>query len=489
MKKYLMSLAALMITLSATVLTSCNPKNEPENVVTPGEITPEPGTHVETLTIAFPEQTQTRVAIDGSYNLTGWELGDEVTLVRTSFEVTYSEFGAEGPVEYIFNVERIYTFSCTNAANGTFTGTIDDGWSVNDCQLAFYNAKDFTTNGRSEFYFSPKSRASQNMKDVVMLVAKNDGEGNFEMEIFGSILQVTNNTGADITASVKYSWAGYGRYYDCSQIDCYDSGFDVFGTNIGANLNHQITLSKDAPTYVYIPVLNLNGGNAQYAVGLSAAGDAANECSIVPFKTNPANAKLFKKTLTPATTGAASVLESAGCPNNECGWVQLWENGPKWAVFNVGVTDGNAESYGSRYAWGGAQADVDDHNTGSGSFTLSSGSDTSTRLWGSSWRTPTRAEYEALLTNCDVEWVTINGVNGRKYTGKNTYSTNHVFFPVATYNYGAPIYEGNAYYWTSVSDGSDFAYTFNFGSNHQYVYYGDRYPRSCLLSVRAVRAE
>lgn len=80
-----MSLAALMITLSATVLTSCNPKNEPENVVTPGEITPEPGTHVETLTIAFPEQTQTRVAIDGDHNLTGWEDGDEVTLVRTSF--------------------------------------------------------------------------------------------------------------------------------------------------------------------------------------------------------------------------------------------------------------------------------------------------------------------------------------------------------------------------------------------------------------------
>lgn len=487
MKKYLMSLAALMITLSATVLTSCNPKNEPENVVTPGEITPEPGTHVETLTIAFPEQTQTRVAIDGSYNLTGWELGDEVTLVRTYYEVTYGEFGAEGPEERIFNVEGTYTFTCTNAANGTFTGTMPDPWTVNDCQLAFYNATGFDTNGMDYLFFSPKSRASQNMKDVVMLVAKNDG-GNFVMEIFGSILQVTNNTGADITASVKFSWFGY-RYYDCNQIFYDGTDFYDFETNIIADVNHPITLSKDAPTYVFIPVYNLNGGDEDFAVGLSAEGDAANECSIVPFKTNPGNAKLFKKTLTPATTGAAPVLESAGCPNNECGWVQLWENGPKWAVFNVGVTDGNSESYGSRYAWGGAQTDVDDHNTGSGSFTLSSGSDTSTRLWGSSWRTPTRAEYEALLTNCDVEWVTINGVNGRKYTGKNTYSTNHVFFPVATYNYGAPIYEGNAYYWTSVSDGSDFAYTFNFGSNHQYVYYGDRYPRSCLLSVRAVLAE
>ncbi len=174
-----MSLAALMITLSATVLTSCNPKNEPENVVTPGEITPEPGTHVETLTIAFPEQT--RVAIDGSYNLTGWELGDKVTLVRTYYEEDWGG-DAGGEVFYTFNVEDTYTFTCTNAANGTFTGTMRDPWSVEDCQLAFYNAENFTTNGRDEFYFSPKTRASQNMKDVVMLVAKNDG-GNGDLRL------------------------------------------------------------------------------------------------------------------------------------------------------------------------------------------------------------------------------------------------------------------------------------------------------------------
>lgn len=288
-----MSLAALMITLSAIALTSCSKKdNEPENVVTPEVVTPEPGTHVETLTIAFPNQEQTRVAIDSDNNLTGWELGDEVTLVKTTFETERQDFMSET----VFIVEGAYTFTCTNAANGTFTGTLPVGTYVNDCQLAFYNATDFDTERTCRLYFSPKTRASQNMKDVVMMVAKNDGDGNFEMEILGSILKVSNYTGADITASVKYriSGADYGwcEYYLNNQIYCDDQGNydDRFEVNIHANRKNAFTLSSTAPTYVYIPVHD----EANYAVGLSAENDAADECSIVPFKTNPAKAKLFK---------------------------------------------------------------------------------------------------------------------------------------------------------------------------------------------------
>lgn len=441
-----MSLAALMITLSASMLTSCS-NEEFNEVVTPEVETPQPGTHVETLTIAFPDQTQTRVAMDGDHNLTGWELGDKVTLVRTFYDVMYGEFGPEGSS---FTVDGTYTFTCTNAANGTFTGTMPNGYTVNDCQLAFYNATGFDTDGSCSLCFSPKTRASQNMKDVVMLVAKNDGEGNFEMEIFGSILQVTNNTGADITASVKYSWFGSGRYYDYNEIVYNDPDFGDFGTNAGADVNHPITLSKDAPTYVYIPVLNLNGGNAQYAVGLSAAGDAENECSIVPFKTNPGNAKLFKKTLTPATTGTAPVPESAGCLNNECGWVQLWENGPKWAVFNVGVTDGKPESYGGYFAPIG---------------------DTEVPQWGNKWRMPDEAELLALLNSekCTATWVgDYNGVKGLLCTGKvgTIYAGNSVFFPAA-----GSTYDGNPQ--SDVNDickyrGSYTRYLF-FGEGNQFV--------------------
>lgn len=338
------------------------------------------------------------------------------------------------------------------------------------------------------------------MKDVVMLVAKNDGEGNFEMEIFGSILQVTNNTGADITASVKYSWAGYGRYYDCIQIDCNDSGFDDFRTGIGANLNHQITLSKDAPTYVYIPVYDLDGGHENFAVGLSAAGDAANECSIVPFKTNPGNAKLFKKTLTPATTGTAAVTVTDNVNANartSCGWVQLWENGPKWAEFNVGasattyanMTEYSFENIGGYYSFTGNQ-----HNS------YNSGVETATSLWGSNWRTPSYDEENAMLNNCDftycdgttVQYESGCTLKGYKVSGRGAYASNHIFLPlggVDDQNRG-PSYvvavDSRGLFWSTLSGGYG-AYFLHVKSDGTKEMTSHNQPHGC--SVRAVLAE
>ena len=94
-------------------------------------------------------------------------------------------------------------------------------------------------------------------------------------------------------------------------------------------------------------------------------------------------------------------------------WVQLWENGPKFAEYNVGVTDGNAESFDGYYTWGGTYKNgvgitwTDDHNTSNtGSGNLSSSDDTAAKLWGSNWRMPTKDELEGLLdeTKCTFEW-------------------------------------------------------------------------------------
>lgn len=463
-KKYMLSLAALMIAMTATVLTSCS--KEDVNEIESSEVVT-PGTHVEILTIAFPEQPQTRVAMDGDHNLTGWEEGDEVTLVRTHYEFIADE---SGPVGEIFNVEDTYTFTCTNAANGTFTGTMPDPWTVENCQLAFYNATGFDTDGTSFFYFSPKTRASQNMKDVVMLVAKNDG-GNFEMEIFGSILEVTNNTGADITASVKYSWFGYGRYYDCNESHYSTPYFEGFGTNVSADVNNQITLSKDAPTYVYIPVYDLDGGDEDFAVGLSAAGDAANECSIVPFKTNPGNAKLFKKTLTAPTTGTAK----ATIDGNEVdvNWVQLWAGGPKFAEYNVGASA--PEEYGGYFAWGetseksnysvgtylwgnynseaapkyGMNKYTADAEGGDGLKTLQAGDDPATVVWGENWRTPTSAEFEDLVDPNKCEWTWDDEKKG--YTVEGLETGNTIFLPAAGFRANEGTYRNGSYgyYWSS----------------------------------------
>ncbi|MCQ2052089.1 MAG: DUF1566 domain-containing protein [Bacteroidaceae bacterium] len=190
---------------------------------------------------------------------------------------------------------------------------------------------------------------------------------------------------------------------------------------------------------------------------------------------------------TPTTTGTAKA--TIGGSEVDVNWVQLWEDGPKFAEYNVGVTDGKAESYGGYYCWGKA---IDKDSSGSykdGESALSGDDDTATNLWGSNWRMPTKAELEALLSNCNVAWTTVNDKNGRKFTGKGAYASNSVFLPAAGYCflYGEVGYQGSGRYWSSTPYGSDIAYFLNFDSDSQDV--SGTFFRSSGCSVRAVLAE
>ena len=186
----------------------------------------------------------------------------------------------------------------------------------------------------------------------------------------------------------------------------------------------------------------------------------------------------------PPTKGTA---ERTGSVNVR--WVQLWENGPKFAEYNVGATNNKAEDYGGYYAWGGSQDKVADQNTGTDA--LSGDSDTATKLWGSNWRMPKQGELEGLLANCEVEWTTNyngTGKNGLLCTGKDAYSSNSVFLPAASLCIEGGVYEQGyyGYYWSSTPDGSDGAYSLYFDSRGQCVDFFGRYG-GC--SVRAVFAE
>ena len=190
---------------------------------------------------------------------------------------------------------------------------------------------------------------------------------------------------------------------------------------------------------------------------------------------------VFEEAQGSTTTGTAA---ATGIGN--VGWVQLWANGPKFAEYNVGAANNKAEDYGGYYAWGGSQDKVDDHNTGTD--VLTGDADTATKLWGSAWRMSTKAELEALLANCDVEWTAVNGVNGRKFTGKGDYASNSVFIPAAGYCRNGSLYDQGDFgsYWSSTPNGSGDAYGLGFGSGYQGVYDGYLHGG---FSVRAVLAE
>lgn len=110
-------------------------------------------------------------------------------------------------------------------------------------------------------------------------------------------------------------------------------------------------------------------------------------------------------------------------------WVQLWEGGPKWAEYNVGAANNKAKGYGYYFTW-------DD-------------SEDNSRIWGENWRLPTIDEFRALLDKCDSQWTTIEGVNGRLFTGRGNYANNSIFLPAGGSNPGSYDFGDIGRYWSS----------------------------------------
>lgn len=109
----------------------------------------------------------------------------------------------------------------------------------------------------------------------------------------------------------------------------------------------------------------------------------------------------------------------------------------------------------SDYKWG----DVDNHPeqsiyTTTGITTLQPEDDAATANWGTAWRMPTKAEWEALLAQTNREGVTNyngTGANGLKFINK-TDASKFIFVPVAGYRWNSgwgSIVEGAGFYWTS----------------------------------------
>ena len=192
---------------------------------------------------------------------------------------------------------------------------------------------------------------------------------------------------------------------------------------------------------------------------------------------------VFEEEQASTTTGTA---ERTGYIN--VNWVQLWENGPKFAEYNVGAANNKAEDYGGYYCWGSSIDKASNPVYNSGSDALTGTDDTATNLWGSNWRMPTKAELDSLIANCDVVWTTVNGVKGRKFTGKGDYASNSVFLPAAGYCYYGSSYESGdgGYYWSSTPKGRGIAYYLELGSRSPSVS-----AEACFYgySVRAVLVE
>ena len=139
----------------------------------------------------------------------------------------------------------------------------------------------------------------------------------------------------------------------------------------------------------------------------------------------------------------------------------VYLGGKYWSTVNVGAS--SATAYGNYYTW--------------------SGTDPATSAWGSAWRTPTKADWDALLSGTTHTWTSQSGVNGVKFTSGST----SMFVPAAgAIESGTTKYAGSMIaYWSKTQYSGDLYYCFyGNSSGHQVSTYHNYFQ----LTVRPVLA-
>ena len=179
----------------------------------------------------------------------------------------------------------------------------------------------------------------------------------------------------------------------------------------------------------------------------------------------------------------------------------------KWANMNLGAS--KSSDYGTYYAWGetkpkkyyswdtyawskGNAQYLIKYSPSDGKTQLEASDDAARANWGGDWRMPTAEEYEELVNpdNCKWEWITKDGVNGYKVTGKKTGKS--IFLPITGFRFYAgiqfrPVY---GYYWTSTlyQGNPNKAMCLEFDFSDVNVHFGklssNRFSGRCIRAVR-----
>ncbi|MBR3454228.1 MAG: hypothetical protein IKH26_02780, partial [Bacteroidaceae bacterium] len=150
-------------------------------------------------------------------------------------------------------------------------------------------------------------------------------------------------------------------------------------------------------------------------------------------------------------------------------------SGTLWANMNVGAE--SPEDYGGYFAWGETTGkdvynwDTYIHWNGTEYYCYNLGDDiagtmydAATANWDGEWCMPSIAQFQELLDNCETEWVTVNGVNGMKFTGTNG---KYIFLPASGYRWNDGLNDADNYgYYRSSTpswhpNSSDYLYFFS----------------------------
>lgn len=189
-------------------------------------------------------------------------------------------------------------------------------------------------------------------------------------------------------------------------------------------------------------------------------------------------------------------------------WVDLGlPSGTKWATCNVG-TD-KFDYYGDLFVWGNTQI-ISNENVSwtkrppyysqTSSFSGLVQYDPAKALWGRTWRTPTKEEFQELLDNCTFTWT--DEYDGGVWV-KSKRNGQQIYLPACGGCSGTQGYDYAGIvgiYWTSTASPTesiyenitDYAYCFHFTKGQQsnsLTPVIKTNPRQACLSIRPVMSK
>ena len=248
------------------------------------------------------------------------------------------------------------------------------------------------------------------------------------------------------------------------------SGLSVFGGSEGAWAMWPVTLEW-LPGRHYRYVVDLSGGYREVCPGGGTA--------LVPVL-NDAAIRVAEVTLEEWDRDVDDDVDLDDDDDDDVDGdaVQLWENGPEWAMVNVGATMSGYEgvtSYttatvGGLYPWG--TTDKDGHADTWDASLMFGTEDIATAVSGAAWRMPTASEWRALL-GVDEEgvslaspltsWTWCDGESrqyaegctlaGYEVCGVGAYAEKRIFLPASGQYALNMTAEGvNGYYWSGSQD-------------------------------------
>ena len=299
---------------------------------------------------------------------------------------------------------------------------------LNDCGISPENQAIIFAYLKGEtvtFKNGPQRNASNQFENVVLPAAQTATAGSADPK---AMLMIAKSTDAstlefkNVCAFVKVT-----PQFACTRITLKSNGTESLAgtltvdyndgnptTTVTANGTNTVTLSGDiaATSTYYIAVRpeTLKGGFTIVFTTTDNRYKKSTSKEVTFTRSEALNLGSFETSkLTPIPTKGIAKREG----DIEVNWVQLWENGPKFAEYNVGADDNKAEHYGVLANWA---------------------EDFVSSRWGTAWRLATSDEFDKLISECKHEWKEgYNGteVKGLLVTGKEgtDFEFNSIFLP------------------------------------------------------------